>query len=175
MTDNKNGLDNMNTNEIERNCHNVERLLIVCTGNTCRSPMAAALARKYMPWAEVISAGTATVTGLPASIGAMDAMQQMGLSVDDHTSRPVNIYLLEEADLVLTMTEDQKKAILNFCPDAADKVFTIGEFAGTAIDIPDPFGMPVEEYIKCAKTLETLIKAVAEKCTPKNSAANADN
>ncbi|MGI5824366.1 MAG: low molecular weight protein arginine phosphatase [Bacillota bacterium] len=153
-------------NEIERNCQNVERLLIVCTGNTCRSPMAAALARKYMPWAEVISAGTATVAGLPASIGAMDAMQQMGLSIDDHASRPVNQYLLEEADLILTMTEEHKKAILNFMPETADKVFTLGEFAGTAVSIPDPFGMPVEEYLKCAKNLEILIKAAAEKCRP---------
>ncbi len=172
MTEDTNSLNTNRSNEIERNCHNMRRLLIVCTGNTCRSPMAAALARKYMPWAEVISAGTATVSGLPASIGAMDAMQKMGLSIDDHASRPVNIYLLDEADLVLTMTENQKRAILNFCPETADKVFTLGEFAGTAIDIPDPFGMPVEEYLKCAKNLEVLIKAVAEKCRPENGGEN---
>ena len=153
-------------NEIERNCTNAERILIVCTGNTCRSPMAAALARKYMPWAEVLSAGTATVAGLPASIGAMDAMQQMGLSIDDHVSRPLNQYLLDEADLVLTMTEDHNRAILNFMPEIADKVFTLGEFAGVAKSIPDPFGKSVEEYVQCAKDIEVLIQAVAEKCRP---------
>lgn len=158
--------NNQINNEIERNCETMERLLIVCTGNTCRSPMAAALARKYMPWAEVISAGTATITGLPASIGAMDAMQEMGLNIDDHASRPVNQYLLDEADLVLTMTEEHKIAILNFMPEVADKVFTLGEFAGTAVTIPDPFGGSLEEYLQCAKNLEVLIKAVAEKCQP---------
>ncbi len=144
----------------------VERLLIVCTGNTCRSPMAAALARKYMPWAEVISAGTATVAGLPASIGAMDAMQEMGLSIDDHASRPLNPYLLEEADLILTMTRNHKKTILNAMPETAGKVFTLGEFAGSQMEIPDPFGLSAEEYLNCAKSLETLIKIAAEKCCP---------
>lgn len=144
----------------------VERLLIVCTGNTCRSPMAAALARKYMPWAEVVSAGTATMTGLPASIGAMDAMQEMGLSIDDHTSRPLNPYLLEEADLILTMTQNHKKTILNAMPKTAGKVFTLGEFAGSQMEIPDPFGLSREEYLNCAKSLETLIKIAAAKCCP---------
>lgn len=158
--------NNQMNNEIERNCQTAERILMVCTGNTCRSPMAAAIAEKYMPWAEVLSAGTATVAGLPASIGAMDAMQKMGLSIDDHASRPLNRYLLEEADLVLTMTEEHKAAILNFMPETADKVFTLGEFAGTAVTIPDPFGGSLEEYLQCAANLEILIKAVAEKCCP---------
>jgi protein-tyrosine-phosphatase len=165
--------ENNKTNN-QKSYNNVERLLIVCTGNTCRSPMAAALARKYMPDTEVISAGTATTTGLPASIGAMDAMQQMGLSIDDHSSRPVNKYLLEEADLILTMTENHKKAILDFMPEVADKVFTLGEFTGTNIDIPDPFGLSVEEYLKCAKDLEILIKEVAKKCNYPNSDSKAN-
>lgn len=157
--------ENQRINE-ERNFHGAVRLLMVCTGNTCRSPMAAALARHHMPWAEVLSAGTATVAGLPASIGAMDAMQHFGLSIDDHASRPLNAYLLEDADLVLTMTDSHKQAILKFMPEVAAKVFTLGEFAGTDENIPDPFGSPVEEYIRCAKALEALILAVAEKCCP---------
>ncbi len=149
----------------EKNFQGLERLLIVCTGNTCRSPMAAALARKYMPWAEVISAGTATTTGLPASVGAMDAMQQLGLSIDDHQSRPVNKYLLAEADLVLTMTQGHKKAILDYMNDIRDKVFTLGEFTGSGQEIPDPFGLPVEEYIACAQVLDSMMQKVAEICT----------
>lgn len=157
----------------DRSFHGAARILMVCTGNTCRSPMAAALARHHMPWAEVLSAGTATVAGLPASIGAMDAMQHFGLSIDDHASRPLNQYLLEDADLVLTMTAGHKQAILNFMPEAADKVFTLGEFAGSNEEIPDPFGSSAEEYIRCAKALEALILAAAEKCKPLDGQAEA--
>ena len=151
-------------NEQQKDWDHVERLLLVCTGNTCRSPMAAALARYYMPGVEVVSAGTATVEGLPASIGAMDAMEQMGLPIDDHRSRPLNRYLLEEADLILTMTPQHKQDILAVMPEVAEKIFTLGEFAGQGEAVPDPFGLPVEAYVACAKALEQLIKQVAKRC-----------
>jgi len=149
-----------------------ERIVFVCSGNTCRSPMASALARKHLPWAQVLSAGVATVTGLPASIGAMDAIQEFGLSLDDHQSRPVSLYLLQEAELVLCMGGSHKRALLDYYPEGADKIFTLAEFVESGSDIPDPFGMPVEEYIKCAGELERLILLLAEKCAP--AAGNAE-
>ena len=152
------------TADLEAYLRKAEKFLFVCSGNTCRSPMAAALARYYLPWAQVVSAGTATVTGLSASIGAMDAMQALGLSLDDHQSRPLNIYLLEEADLILTMTAGHKKQVLAYYPEGAEKTFTLGELCGEGEDIEDPFGLPVEQYIECARQMEAMIRRLAEKC-----------
>lgn len=143
----------------------IERILFVCTGNTCRSPMAEALCREYLPGVEALSAGLGTCAGLPASLGALEAMERRGLNLDHHRSRPLTSYLLADADLILCMSPGHKQTILAGLPEYADKVFTLGEYVGEPADtaISDPFGGTPEVYEDCACQIEGLIKRLAAK------------
>lgn len=153
----------------------MKSVLFVCSGNTCRSPMAEALLAAKMPELSVSSAGLATVAGLPASIGAIDAMAEYGLNLDYHRSRQLSSYLLADADLVLCMGDSHKQTILSALPELSNKVFTLGEFAGEAQDIADPFGGDADEYAACAAQIAALVDKAAEKIAAENAANHTED
>jgi protein-tyrosine phosphatase len=115
----------------------IRRVLFVCTGNTCRSSMAEALLRKMLvedlgenaATIQVVSAGTGAITGDIATPNAIEVMKNEGINLKDHRAKRVDPDIVNNADLVLTMTIDQKKAVLNIMPTAKNKVFTLAEFA----------------------------------------------
>jgi len=145
----------------------VQRLLLVCSGNTCRSPMAAALLRDLWRQANPVwelsvdSAGTGALPGLPATDHAVAALSERGIDLSQHRSRAV--LSLDGYDLVLTMTRGHRDALLARFPAAAGRVFTLGEYAGTGEELPDPFGGPLESYQRTASALEGLLRAVVER------------
>lgn len=145
----------------------IRRVLLVCSGNTCRSPMAMTLLRdlwqKANPgWAlEVNSAGTGAFPGSPATAHAVTVMKSRGLDLSSHRSQPVSD--LRDYDLVLTMTQSHRDAILARQPAMAGRVFTLGEYAGTGQDIPDPFGGPLSAYQHTASALEPMLQAVVNR------------
>ena len=138
-------------------------ILFVCTGNICRSPMAAALFRKRLDedprrrdW-RVLSAGTWASAGRPSTEHAIDEMASRGIDLRSHRSQSIDEDLMEEADLVLVMTQNHAEALSVSFPDHAHKVHLLSEMVGAIYDISDPYGGPRREYAQIAQELETLI------------------
>lgn len=102
-------------------------ILFICTGNTCRSPMAEALLTHKSPHTNVMSAGIFAGQGQQANQTALDALKEKNITLD-HRSKSVTDELLEWADLVLTMTTQHKQSLIIQHPDFQDKYFTLKEY-----------------------------------------------
>lgn len=148
-------------------------IVFVCTGNTCRSPMAEGFLREKLKEkgqndVRVSSAGIATVDGLPAAENAVAAMKDYGIDISLHKSRVANEKILCSASLILTMSTAHKDTI-RALPKYKDKnIFTLKEYLGVDDhDVKDPFGMSLEIYKKTAGEINDLIIKLIEKIDSK--------
>jgi len=129
-------------------------ILIVCTGNTCRSPMAEGALRhlleKERPGkSDVSSAGMAAAEGYPATKYAVEAVRMWDVDISGHQSRFLTEELVENSDLILCMAPEHHHAVLNLKSDAAEKTYLLKSFPDNSPvgeDVEDPIGQPLDTY-----------------------------
>ena len=138
-------------------------ILFVCTGNLCRSPMAAGLLRKRLAkdgldaHHRVLSTGVWAVDGEPASENAIAVMAERGIDITDHIAHTITADDMAEADLVLAMSKEHERMIQITWPQYDWKVHRLSEMVGKRRDVRDPYGGPIEEYRACANILSDYI------------------
>ena len=140
----------------------VKKVLVVCTGNICRSPMAAGWLNRHFAGTDWVaeSAGVACGDGSPASPEAIEAMGEIGIDITPHRSRKLTRLFVDEAAMILAMTEGHRREIVRRFPEAEKKTFLVHEFGlGGARDVADPFGLPVTAY---RHTRDELILALGD-------------
>jgi protein-tyrosine phosphatase len=138
--------------------------LVVCTGNTCRSPMGEALLKKRFAeklgcqieelddlGVTILSAGIAAMPGGRPSPQAIEVMQKFGIDISQHRSQPISHRLTQFADVILAMTKGHQDAIVTQWPDVASRTRTLSR---NGADISDPIGMPIEIYEATARQID---------------------
>lgn len=144
-------------------------VLFVCTGNVCRSPMAAGLFNakaREAGEAELYhaqSTGTRALVDQPASLHAMTTMKQRGIDISAHRGTMITAESLDQAAVVIVMTHNHYEALATEFPIYRHKLHLMSELKGPAFDIGDPYGGPLSGYQSCARELETLIDQGYEK------------
>jgi protein-tyrosine phosphatase len=145
----------------------IVKFLFICTGNTCRSPMAEGIFRKYLAEKlqckvdqleqvgyKISSAGVMNMSGFPASAGALAACAAKGIDLSAHRNKGLSKELIEESDFIFAMEQIHKDNIIALSNKAADKCFLLAGDKGIA----DPIGHPQEFFNRCADMIEAAVK-----------------
>ncbi|WP_345815072.1 low molecular weight protein-tyrosine-phosphatase [Paraburkholderia sp. PREW-6R] len=145
------------------------RVLVVCAGNICRSPMAAALLEQTLETAAVASAGLTALIGYEADPMAVSLMSERGLDIRPHRARQLVGWMVASADLVLTMDQRQKQHVERGYPLSRGRVFRLGHGSGTPMkigagfDIPDPYRKDRAAFERSLELIDAGVRGWSER------------
>jgi len=142
------------------------QILFVCTGNTCRSPIAEFLLQRKVSDSKLnfrVSSAGFTAGGMPISEGSQKVLIQQGIDALSHLSTKLNEDVIRSSWLILTMTDQHKRELLDRFPASVPKVYTLTEFTGLQGDIPDPFGKDEKYYKKVFDEINRSIQIIFDK------------
>lgn len=142
-----------------------KRILVLCTGNICRSPMAEVLLRQRLRTldrtVEVQSAGVGALRDHPADSPAQARMRARGLDLSTHRARQVTPELARWADIILVMESKQRDAMLDIAPASRGKTYLLGHWIGQ--EVPDPYQQPDEVYTRALDLIDQALTSWAGK------------
>jgi len=139
----------------------MKNILVICIGNICRSPMAEALLRRALPGTTIRSAGLQAMIGHPADPFAVQLMAEEGLDITSHRAQQISSQLVREADLILTMDREQKKAVESRYVESKGKVYRLGEFG--QYDIADPYREGIDSFRVAYRLIDDGVNLFAQR------------
>ncbi|MFZ4116603.1 MAG: low molecular weight protein arginine phosphatase [Chthoniobacterales bacterium] len=140
----------------------MKSILFVCTGNTCRSPLAEGLFRNMLRFDQEVmisSAGVHASRGLPASANTLAILAEEGIDLSLFRSQPVTPHLIKQATHIFAMTHRHLRELATLYPDAQKKIFLLNE-GTTQEDILDPIGGSIETYRHCFSSIQRALENI---------------
>lgn len=139
-------------------------ILVVCTGNVCRTPMAVGLLKSRLAEQglddryQVHSAGVHALDGEGASEYSVVAMAERSIDITDHVAHTITAEDVARSDLILVMSREHRQIITQNWPQYGWKVYLLSEMAGKSKDVRDPYGGSLREYRAAADTISDYIE-----------------
>lgn len=152
-----------------------EKIIFICTENTCRSPMAEVLYKSMQIGYELeaISRGIVVLFPEPMNPKAEIVLNNHDLHISGHVTKQFRIQDVNEHTLILTMTLSQKKKIMEDY-NISENVYTLKEYAGESGDVSDPYGGSLLEYEECFGELVRLVKKAAYRIDKENNSKDTE-
>lgn len=122
----------------------INKILVLCLGNICRSPMAEGFLKRELPEKIVMSAGISAMTGYSADPLSVQLMQKHGIDISAHRAQNLTDWMVDAADLILTMETEQTRFVEAAYPSFAGRIMRLGQFG--EFDVPDPYRQGIDAF-----------------------------